>query len=193
MKQSALVIVISLLIAAILTASGCTGVQQTDTTATPTETTVIETPTAAATATVRPTVTPSHSVDEMVAFVQEAVTFADEKGKEVALEVFSDPNGSFTRGDLYIYAYDFNGTTIAHPINPEKIGVNRLNETDVMGNFYIRELRDVAENGSGFVYFYYIDPALNMTVQPKLGYVESVDDTWWLGSGIYGVEAPKTS
>jgi len=185
MKHSTLAILLSFLISVTLAASGCTGVQPSDT-MTPSETTVPETPT------VQPTVTPSHSVDEMVAFVQDAVAFANEQGKEAALEVFSDPNGSFTRGDLYIYAYDFNGTTLAHPFNPEKIGVNRLNETDVSGNLYIKDLRDVAENGSGFVYFYYIDPAQNMTVQPKLGYVERVDETWWLGSGIYGVEAPAT-
>ena len=103
----------------------------------------------------------------MVAFVRDAVAFANEQGKEAALEVFSDPNGSFTRGDLYIYAYDFNGTTLAHPFNPEKIGVNRLNETDVSGNLYIKDLRDVAENGSGFGYFYYIGPAHNTACMPK--------------------------
>ncbi|QYZ79204.1 histidine kinase [Methanofollis formosanus] len=186
MKQSALVILISLLIAAVLLASGCTGVQQSETppTPTPTETIVPATTTAPAT----PAVTPSHTEDEMVAFVKEAVAFANEEGKAAALAEFSDPNGSFTRGDLYIYAYDFNGTTIAHPINPEMIGVNRLDEADVSGDLYIKELRDVALNGSGFVYFHYVDPAQNMTVRPKLGYVEKVDETWWLGSGIYGVE-----
>lgn len=124
--------------------------------------------------------------DEMVAFVQEAVAYAKANGKEKALAVFSDPNGSFVRGELYIYAYDFNGTTIAHPFNPEKIGVNRLNETDAKGNYFIRDLMDVARNGSGFVEFYYINPAHKRAVEPKLGYVEKVDDTWWLGSGIYG-------
>lgn len=181
MRQAVPAIAVFLLIAACLAASGCTGMQPTDTT----------TPTA--TATIRPTATPSHSTEEMVAFVKNAVAFANAQGKDAALAVFSDPNGSFTRGDLYIYAYDFNGTTVAHPINPEKIGVNRLNETDVMGGYYIRNLCDAAENGSGFVYFYYVDPAQNLTVQPKLGYVEKVDDTWWLGSGIYGVEAGETS
>ena len=44
----------------------------------------------------------------------------------------------FSGGELYIYAYDYNGTTIAHPVNPEKIGVNRLNEKDVYGNLFIQ-------------------------------------------------------
>jgi signal transduction histidine kinase len=121
----------------------------------------------------------------MVAFVKEAVAYADTHGKEAALAEFSKKNGSFFRGDLYIYAYDFNGTTIAHPVNPEKIGVNRLSELDAKGTPFIRELRDTALNGSGFVEYYYINPVHNNSVEKKLGYVEKAGDDWWLGSGIY--------
>jgi len=121
----------------------------------------------------------------MVAFVQEAVAYAREHGRDAALAEFSNRNGSFVRGDLYIYAYDFDGLTIAHPFNPEKIGVNRINETDALGTYFIRNLRDAARTGEGFVVFSYINPAHNRTVERKLGYVEKVDNDWWLGSGIY--------
>lgn len=121
----------------------------------------------------------------MVAFVDEAVAYARANGKEKALAEFSNRNGSFIRGELYIYAYDFNGTTVAHPVNPEKIGVNRLYEKDATGSYFIKNLRDAAINGSGFVTYTYINPAHNNTVEQKLGYVRNVDDTWWLGSGIY--------
>jgi cytochrome c len=121
----------------------------------------------------------------LVAFVKEAVSYAKTNGKDTAIAEFDKTNGSFVRGELYIYAYDVNGTTIAHPFNPEKIGVNRLNETDAHGNYFIHDLRDAAMNGSGFVVFYYINPAHNRTVEKKLGYVENVDNDWWLGSGIY--------
>lgn len=126
---------------------------------------------------------------EMVEFVEEAVLYAQEHGKAEALAEFSNPNGSFVQGELYIYAYDFNGTTIAHPFNPEMIGVNRLNETDAKGNYFIRELRDAAYNGCGYVVYYYINPADEMIVEPKLGFVMSVDEDWWLGSGIYNPES----
>ena len=129
---------------------------------------------------------------QLVAFVTEAVAYAKTNGREKALSEFSNPNGSFFRGQLYIYAYDFNGTTIAHPVNPEKIGVNRLNERDAKGNLFIEELRDTARNGSGFVQYYYINPVHNNTIEPKLGYVMKVDDSWWLGSGIYGSLDPGT-
>jgi len=123
--------------------------------------------------------------ESMVAFVDEAVAFAHDRGREAALAEFSNPKGSFVRGELYIYAYDYDGLTLAHPFNPEKIGVNRLNETDAMGTLFITNLRDTALNRSGFVTFAYINPVHNRAVEEKLGYVRDVDGTWFLGSGIY--------
>jgi len=135
--------------------------------------------------------------EEMVAFVQEAVAYAKQNGKEKALAEFSNRNGSFFRGVLYIYAYDYNGTTIAHPVNPEKIGVNRLQEPDAEGTWFITNLREAAYNGTGFTTYTYINPVHNNTVEKKLGYVMKVDETWWLGSGIYvgpaGTSAPVTT
>ncbi len=127
----------------------------------------------------------SSGKEAMVAFVKEAVTYARAHDKNTSLAEFSNRTGSFVRGDLYLYAYDFNGTTIAHPVNPEKIGINRLYEPDALGNFFIHDLRAAALNGSGFVEYYYINPVHNNAVEKKLGYVEKIDDTWWLGSGIY--------
>ncbi|MEI7432866.1 MAG: cache domain-containing protein [Methanomicrobiales archaeon] len=123
--------------------------------------------------------------DELVAFVQRAANYAKAEGKGKALSEFNKKNGSFFDGQLYIYAYDFNGTTIAHPVNPEKIGVNRLMEKDAAGSLFIRDLMDVAKNGSGFVEYYYLNPTHNNAIEKKLGYVMKVDDSWWLGSGIY--------
>jgi len=142
---------------------------------------VRETPAPAATG----AVTESATQDEMVAFVHEAVVYARENGKEKALAEFSNRNGTFFRGVLYIYAYDYNGTTLAHPVNPEKIGVNRLDEKDAEGNLFIRDLRTAAYNGTGFATYTYINPVHNNIVEKKLGYVMKVDDSWWLGSGIY--------
>jgi cytochrome c len=121
----------------------------------------------------------------MVAFVQETVAYENRNGKAKALDEFSNWNGSFFRGVLYIYAYDYNGTTIAHPVNPEKIGVNRLDEKDAEGNLFIQDLRQAAYNGTGFAMYAYIKPVHNNTVEKKLGYAMKVDDSWWLGSGIY--------
>ncbi|ACL16769.1 putative cache sensor protein [Methanosphaerula palustris E1-9c] len=121
----------------------------------------------------------------LVAFVDEAVAYAKANGKEKALAEFNNPNGSFVRGELYIYAYDFNATTLAHPINPEKVGVNRWNETEGDVGPVLQNMSALARNGSFYYPLTYINPAHNRTLESKLAYGEKVDDTWWLGSGIY--------
>jgi cytochrome c len=133
------------------------------------------------------------SNETLVSFVDSAVAFVKTNGKAKALAEFSNPNGSFVRGELYIYAYDFNGTTLAHPVNPEKIGQNRLNETAGDVGLIVRNMSAMARNGSGFYRFYYINPAHNRTLESKLGYAEKVDDDWWLGSGVYTGPADPTT
>ena len=119
------------------------------------------------------------------AMVKKAIACIKANGKEKALAEFSNPKGSFFRGDLSIYAYDYNGTTIALPLNPEKIGVNRLEEKDADGNFFIRELMDATTGDTNFVTYYYLNTSQNNRVDKKLGYAMRVDDEWWLGSNIY--------
>ena len=125
------------------------------------------------------------SNETLVAFVESAIAYVKENGKEAALAEFNDPNGSFVRGELYIYAYDFNGTTLAHPVNPEKVGVNRLNETEGGVGIFLRQMNDAVRNGDGFGRIAYINPTRDRMLESKLAYGVQVDDDWWLGSGIY--------
>jgi hypothetical protein len=121
------------------------------------------------------------SNDTLVAFVDSAVAYVRDRGAARALAEFNNPNGSFTRGDLYIYAYGFNGTTLAHPVNPEAVGKTREGSTGV----FVTEMGAVVRNGSGFYRFTYVNPAHNRTLESKLGYGVKIDDGWWIGSGIY--------
>lgn len=172
-----------ILIFALLICTGCTQSPATVTGQTPAP--AIATPGETFSSVATTAVSPVATKEEMVDFVKEAVAYAQQNGKEKALAEFSSKNGSFFRGVLYIYAYDINGTTIAHPVNPEKIGVSRINETDAEDNLFIQDLRQAAINGSGFSTYYYINPVHNNSIERKLGYAMSVDPTWWLGSGIY--------
>jgi polar amino acid transport system substrate-binding protein len=52
-------------------------------------------------------------------------------------------------------------------------------------------MQAIAMNGSGFYQYLYRNPVTNQT-EPKVSYVMKVDDTWWLGSGIYLLEENKT-
>jgi cytochrome c len=123
--------------------------------------------------------------EEVVTLVKKAVEYAKKNGKEKALKEFMNKNGEFIKGELYIYAYDFNCTVLSHGGQPELVGTNRKNIKDANGLLVIPELAKLAKKGSGWLKYLWANPVDNNKVEPKLGYVEKVDDTWWLGSGMY--------
>ncbi|PKG32600.1 cache domain-containing protein [Methanoregula sp.] len=124
---------------------------------------------------------PSVSNETLVSFVDHAVAYAKEQGDQRALSEFSNRNGSFMQGELYIFAYGYNGTTLAHPINPEAIGKPREGANAV----FVKEMAETVRNGSGFYRYVYINPRDNNILESKLGYGRQVADDWWLGSGVY--------
>lgn len=127
---------------------------------------------------------PAPTRAQVESFVGEAVEFANDNGKEKALQVFSDRNGEFVRGELYIYAYDFDGNVIAHGGTPDLVGQNLIDMKDPNGVMVIQELRNLALGDGGWLEYMWNNP-LTGKVEPKVGYVMKVDDTWWLGSGYY--------
>jgi signal transduction histidine kinase len=67
---------------------------------------------------------------ELISFVEPAVVHVKEVGKERAIKDFMAINGSWVRGDVYIFADAFNGTTLVLPYQPNAIGTNRLDVQD---------------------------------------------------------------
>jgi hypothetical protein len=126
---------------------------------------------------------------DVQAFVERAVAYAKANGKDKALASFTAPGGEFHDGELYIFAYDFSGTVIAHGGNPSLVGKNLIGMQDPNGVPVIKELVRLARSGAGWLYYTWPDPQRNNAEEPKLGYVERVDDTWFLGSGTYGSAA----
>jgi polar amino acid transport system substrate-binding protein len=118
-------------------------------------------------------------------FVETAVKYAKENGKNKALKTFDDKNGTFFKKGFYVFALDFAGNYLAHPTRPELIGKNGIDVEDSNGVKFNQNMIDLAKSEGGFTYYIYPDPARNMTPRLKLSYVSKVDDTWWLGAGIY--------
>jgi cytochrome c len=121
---------------------------------------------------------------QVVDFVNEAIRYAREKGRADAVAEFNNPKGKFVRGELYIYAYDWNGVALANGGNPALAGKNLIDMTDPNGVKVIQELIKVARTGGGWVSYSWPYPKTTIN-EPKLGYADRVDDTWWLGSGMY--------
>lgn len=123
--------------------------------------------------------------ENLTSFVKEAVAYARKNGKAAALREFNDRNGSFVLGDLYVFALDYNGTNLALPFRPENVGTDRSGVQDSFGVNYTRVQSLIAQQGGGFIFYRYPNPAHNMTTESKMSYVAPVDDTWYLGAGIY--------
>lgn len=122
--------------------------------------------------------------EELKTFVEEAYSHALVTSKDKALKDFMDLNGTWVRGDVYIFAQDFNGTSLCLPYMPKEVGTNRLNIQNDQGVYINRDMRAIAMNGSGFYEYRWKNPISNQS-EPKVSFVTRVDDTWWLGAGIY--------
>lgn len=140
------------------------------------------TPTAAPPAT--GTFNESNSTQELVAFVDAAAAHARTNGRDASLAAFNDPNGSWIRGELYIFAYDRNGTVLALPFQPESIGTSRFGIVDIDGVPFVQDAIAAARNGSGTFRYRYPNPARNYAVEEKTSYVVGLGD-WFVGAGLY--------
>jgi len=140
------------------------------------------------------TVPPAQTTDAryagLTSIVDRAVAYAKEHGKDAALLELNNITGTFINGDLYVFAYGMDGTTLAWPYQPDQLGTNRAGAADVNGVNHIRRMIEVAGDGGGWVYYVTKNPANNNREELKLSYVRPVDKTWLVGSGIYLSEIP---
>ncbi len=126
--------------------------------------------------------------EDLVNFMKEAAGFVNIYGKKTALKEFSDPNGLFTRGELYIFAYDFKCIVLAHGANPKWVGNDFKQLKDPNGILIIQEMSAIARNsGKGWMKYKWFHPETKK-ITPKLSYVHKIDNDWWIGSGIYNPE-----
>ena len=85
----------------------------------------------------------------------------------------------------YFYVYDFECTNIAHAIQKNLEGTNLYSHQDTRGKYVIRELALAAQNGGGYVEFYWVKPG-DVGEKKKIGYVEPIPNTnYFIGSGVY--------
>ena len=130
-----------------------------------------------------------HSRFELHDLVSRAADFARTNGSEKTLAAINDPKGPFVHGDLFVWAESTDGTVLADPFWKEGIGKNYLDFVDINGMKTTRVGIDAMQNGTGFSHTLFQDTAANGTAfVPKLVYMKAVDDSWWIGGGIYGVE-----
>jgi hypothetical protein len=125
------------------------------------------------------------SYANLTRFVKTAAEYANKHGREAALSEFNNQNGTFIDGDLYVFAYEMNGTVIALPYQQGLLGTNRSGISDSNGVEFIDRMIEVARDGGGPVYYVYPNPDRGYQEEFKISYVIPVDNEWFLGAGIY--------
>jgi cytochrome c len=102
--------------------------------------------------------------------VKTAAAYFDQNGRDSTFALISNPNGPFVKGDIYMFAYDFNGLVEAHGQNAALVGQNLIDLQDSRGKALIKELIEVAKTkGRGWVEYYWRNDF-------KRSYVEKVVD-----------------
>jgi cytochrome c len=107
--------------------------------------------------------------------VHRAATFLRKEGRARALAAFNDRRGPFAYRDLYVFAYDLDGTCLAHPTKPERVGKNNLGDKDPDGRPFVAERIAIAKkHGKGWQDYKFHNPATDK-VEQKVAYFELVD------------------
>lgn len=127
--------------------------------------------------------------DQVINLVKRAVALFEEK-KALGLpaaDAFGDmsyPGGALTLGNLYLFAYDFEGVTMAHGDDPSSIGINKIDRVDDNGvPLYLNLILQAKAlpNGGWTEYVY--------KGAPKKSYGEKVTGAdgkeYQIGSGYY--------
>jgi methyl-accepting chemotaxis protein len=87
-------------------------------------------------------------------------------------------------GKEYVFVYDFNGVNVVHPVKPEWVGTDRIDEHDPTGKYFIREFIEVAKKGGGHVDYLFQLPHSTERAA-KVSYITGFAPWQWLiGSGV---------
>lgn len=121
---------------------------------------------------------------DAVAIVEKAVALSKASGKAKALEAVNTTNGDFHKGELYVLAYDFSGTIVAHPVNAKLVGKNMFDVPDTDGKYFRRDIVELAKTKKGgWVDYKYKNPTSGK-IEAKTTYVLPAGDVIF-AAGIY--------
>jgi len=126
----------------------------------------------------------SYTSYELKEFVNSAAKYLNKVDTKTAFEEFRKPDGKFTKGELYIYAFNMKGLCLAH-IDPKIQDAQLYNLKDKLGFAFIQEfLKVVQTKGNGYVEYWWENP-VTKKLQLKISYLQKINDDLFIGCGIY--------
>lgn len=124
--------------------------------------------------------------EEAKAMVDAAVEHVKKVGPDAAFKDFSDKsNKTWQKKDLYVFAYNMEGVNVGHGANDKLIGKNLIELKDPNGKPLIKELRDTAAKGAGWVDYEWPHPQTKK-IESKTSYVRKLANyDGFVGVGVY--------
>jgi cytochrome c len=118
--------------------------------------------------------------------VDAAVEHVKKVGPDQAFKDFSDKEKkTWHQKDLYVFAYNLEGVNVAHGANEKPIGKNLIELKDPDGKLLIKELRDAAVKGGGWVEYEWPHPQTKK-IESKISYSRKlVNFDGFVGVGVY--------
>jgi len=124
------------------------------------------------------------TAEDAKSFAERAAAHIKQVGEEKAFADFSNKEGGYVQGELYVFCYDHDGVNKAHGANPAFVGKNLLHIKDPDGKEANAEIVKTGfEKGQGWVDFKWPNPATKK-IQQKSAYVIRTNDVV-CGVGYY--------
>lgn len=123
---------------------------------------------------------------EAQAMIERAIEHVKAVGPDKAFADFSAPGGTWHEKDIYLFAYKFDGTNVAHGANKALIGKNLLDLMTADGQQLIKNMSELAKNkGSGWIDYQWPHPETKKT-EAKSAFVKRIPGyDGFIGAGIY--------
>lgn len=123
--------------------------------------------------------------EEVLSMIEKVQGYWKANGKEKTLAEINNPKGQFVKGELYVYAMDFNGVMLAHGANQKLVGKDLIDLKDPNGLFLSKVMIEAAKKGGTWVDYTWVNPATKK-VQPKTSFCKKIDgETIYIAAGIW--------
>ncbi|MEA2801836.1 MAG: cytochrome c [Rhodospirillaceae bacterium] len=122
--------------------------------------------------------------EQAQALSERAAAYIVEVGEEKAFAVFTNKDGGFVDGELYVFCYDHSGVVLANGVNPSLVGRNLMHMKDPDGaEPTALGLKMGFANGRGWIDFKWPNPETKR-IERKSAYVIRTADVV-CGVGYY--------
>jgi hypothetical protein len=134
---------------------------------------------------------------QLVMLVEDAASMIEKNG-EAAFEDFGEKDSKWLNDKFYLFVYDFSGTCLFHPIEPDLVGQNLTQFKDINGRPVVEMITEIGSiprsDASGWV-FYLWEPPWRSFPRWKSSYVRKAiapdGKVYLVGSGLYNMKIEK--